>query len=428
MHEPGVVALMLAAVVLWGVVSDRLEQSDVTAPIVFVAVGVAFDALGILDLAGRVELAGIIRTLAEVALVLVLFCDAARVRFATLRDDAARYARLLGVGLPLAGLFGVGLAALLFPGLDVWLLVLVGAALAPTDATLGVPVVTNPAVPSRIRRALNVESGLNDGIATPVVFAAIAGAAAAEHVAGATGVGAAVAAIAFGLLAGLVVGGGGGALVRAARRRGWIDRSFGGPTVLALALLAYVAALAVDGNGFVAAFVGGLAFRNACGRHGEREVDYAEQSAAAVSLIVWLLFGAVVVPVILDRLTWQVAVYAVLSLTAVRMVAVAVALMGSGTPRSTVAFIGWFGPRGLASVIFALLAVEDLGPDAAVPVAVIGLTELLSVVAHGATALPLAARYGATVGAAREREPAAGPAVPVRHLAVRRRMHSPRGD
>jgi NhaP-type Na+/H+ or K+/H+ antiporter len=230
-----------------------------------------------------------------------------------------------------------------------------------------------------------------------------------------------VVSIAFGLLAGLVVGGAGGALLRAARRRGWIDRYFGGPTVLALALLAYVAALVVDGNGFVAAFVGGLAFRNACGRQGEREVEYAEQSAAAVSLIVWLLFGAAVVPVVLARFDWRIAVYAVLSLTAVRMVAVAVALVGSGVPRSTVAFMGWFGPRGLASVIFALLAVESLGPDAATPVAAIGFTVLLSVVAHGVTASPLAARYGAAVAPS----PAGEPAMPVRHLAVRHRPRPP---
>jgi NhaP-type Na+/H+ or K+/H+ antiporter len=413
--EAAAAALALAIVVVWGALSGRLERTDLTAPIVFVTAGVALDLTGILDLGDLTDLAGPIRLLAELTLVMVLFSDASRVRLTELRADTGLYVRLLLVGLPLAVLFGVGLAAVLLPGSpDIWLLILVGAALAPTDAALGVPVIANRAVPSRIRRALNVESGLNDGIATPVVLAAIAGVAMAEQLTRASSAGGILLSLGLGLLSGLVVGAGGGWLVRTARGRGWVDESFGGPTVLALALLAFVAAVAVDGNGFVAAFVGGLAFRNACGQRTEREVSYVEQSGGALSLVVWLLFGAVVVPIVVDRLDWRTALYAVLSLTAVRMVAVVVAMVGSGFRPATVAFVGWFGPRGLASVIFALIAVEELGSVVDQAVAFIGLTVLLSVLAHGVSAHPLAVRYGAAVSPTHPAESAWRPDLPVR--------------
>jgi len=282
-------------------------------------------------------------------------------------------------------------------GLNVWLAVLVGAALAPTDAALGASVMTNKAVPERIRRVLNVESGLNDGIATPVVMVAIAGVAATEAVQGLPSVTAALAELAMGLMVGVVVGVGGGRAMRIARRRGWDSEDFAGPAVLALALFAYTATLWIDGNGFVAAFVGGLAFGNSAGRGGAKEVYYVEQTAGLVSVLTWLLFGAIGVPIVLDQASWQVAAYAVLSLTLVRMLPVGVALVGTGLPPATVAFVGWFGPRGLASVIFALIAVDEVGTEASGAVAVIGMTVLISVFAHGLSAKPLSTRYGASV-------------------------------
>lgn len=200
----------------------------------------------------------------------VLFSDAARVRVQDLRADLGQYSRLLGIGLPLTILAGWGLARWLFPELDGWLALLVAAALAPTDAALGVPVVTNPAVPSRIRRLITVESGLNDGVATPVVMFAIAGAAAVEGVEGAAGLGTALAQLAIGAVIGVVIGGAGGALLRLTRRKGWVAEDFAGIAVLALALAAYMVAIVVGGNGFVAAFCGGLAFGATAGRRGPR--------------------------------------------------------------------------------------------------------------------------------------------------------------
>ena len=199
----------------------------------------------------------------------------------------------------------------------------------------------------------------------------------------------------MGLAVGIVAGVVGGAAMRVARRREWASPDLAGPAVLALALGSYSAALSFGGNGFVAAFVGGLAFGGFAGRGGAKEVFYVEQTAGLASLLTWLLFGAVAVPVVWQQADWQVALYAVLSLTLIRMVPVAVALLGTGLPPATVAFIGWFGPRGLASVIFALVALEDLHDEAELAVAVIATTVLLSVLAHGLSAKPFAARYGA---------------------------------
>jgi len=300
--------------------------------------------------------------------------------------------------------------------MGVWLALLVAAALAPTDAALGVPVVTNPAVPSRIRRLITVESGLNDGIATPVVMLAIAGAAAAEGLEDAPGLWAALAELAVGAVVGAVIGGAGGWLLRSARHRGWAAEDFVGVAVLALALAAYGGALTVQGNGFVAAFCGGLAFGAAAGRRGPSELVFLEQASGLVSLLVWLLFGAIAGPVLLDRVDGFTVLYAVLSLTLVRMVPVALAAIGAGLDRDTVLFVGWFGPRGLASLVFALLALEELGTGADQAVSVIGVTVLLSVVAHGLSAAPLAARYG-RAAAAREPEPGGpGADLPLRGL------------
>ena len=408
-------AIVAALVFAWGTLSARLERFDVTAPIVFVVAGLLLTH-GPLAPLGFVPTPELVKALAEITLVLVLFSDASRVGLRDLRADWGLCLRLLGIGLPVTIGLGMLLALGLFNGMSAWLALLVGAALAPTDAALGAGVMANPAVPARIRRLLNVESGLNDGIATPVVLVAIAGAATAEHAAS-IGPGVAVAELALGVLVGAVVGGAGGFVVNIARRRGWAEGGFAGSAVLALAVCAYACALALHGNGFIAAFVGGLAYRLCGGRRGERLVPYVEETGALVSLLVWLAFGAVAVVPAMQGLTWQTVLYAVLSLTLIRMVPVALSLAGAGLGRSAVAFVGWFGPRGLASVVFALLALEDLGKPARTVVSVIAFTVLLSVLAHGLTADPLAHRYGPRLGPAAGGDEHAGiPDMPERRL------------
>jgi len=386
----GSVAIILATVFLWSVFAARLGRVGLSSAIVFVAVGFAFTQIfDVLHVPAEPEL---VKVVAEVTLVWMLFADASAVQLTDFRRDLMVYVRLLGIGLPLTILLG-GLVAVALLGFGVWPALLVGAALAPTDAALGASVMSDPTVPSRIRRVLNVESGLNDGIATPIVLVAIAGVAANEGIGGVHGPGHALVALLVGLLVGVLVGGAGGVLIRHARRKRWLSEELSGPATLALALLAYTGTLLVDGNGFVAAFVGGLVFGNTAGPGGEKEAYFVEQSADLAAMISWLIFGALAVPAIGHWFEWPVFGYALLSLTAIRMVPVALALLGSGFDRFSVAFIGWFGPRGLASVIFALLALEDLGPAAQEVTATIALTVLLSVGAHGLTARPFATHF-----------------------------------
>jgi NhaP-type Na+/H+ or K+/H+ antiporter len=407
------VLVVMATIFVWGVVSARLTRVDLSAPIVFVVAGGLLTAAGLVDAPSAPET---LAPLLEITLVWVLFADAARVPVQELRHDLSPYVRLLAVGLPLTILAGWALATWLLPGLGIWLALVVAAALAPTDAALGIPVVTNPVVPSRVRRLITVESGLNDGIATPVVMVAIAGAASAEGFASAPGLTEALVELLVGAVVGGVVGGAGGWLLRGARRRGWAAEDFAGIAVLALALVAYTGAVTAQGNGFVAAFCGGMAFGATAGRRGPTELVFLEQASGLVSLLVWLAFGAIALPIMVDVADPTTLVYAVLSLTLVRMVPVALATLGAGLDGRTVLFVGWFGPRGLASLVFALIALEDLGAGADEAVAVIGTTVFLSVLAHGLSAAPLAARYGAAAaGGAGDRGGPVGD-LPVRGL------------
>ena len=408
------VALTLGAVFCWALVSARARA--ISAPIFFVAVG--------LVLAEGVRLLHVspdphaVKILAEVTLVWVLFADASRVRPATLRRDSSRYLRLLGIGLPLTVVLG-SLAGAGLLHLSPWYALLLGAALAPTDAALGAAVMSEPRVPYRIRQTLNIESGLNDGIATPIVTTAIAAIAVSSGLEAEVGLARALLGLPLGVVVGAVLGGGGGLALRWSHRRGWGSAEIAGPAVLALALIAFAVAGLLLANGYVAAFVAGAVFGRLAGRGEEAEVYYVEQTCGLASMLCWMLFGAVAVPLLVDDWSWQILLYALLSLTVVRILPVAVGLVGSHLSWWSVAFVGWFGPRGLASVVFALVAAEDLrevpGPVGDV-VATIGLTVLLSVVLHGLSARPLVAWY-ATRDLSDVSELSGDPAdVAVRHL------------
>ncbi len=385
-----VMVVMTVALVAWCLASARLDRRSITPALVFVVVGlvVANPPLSIIEIAPDSHT---VRSLTEITLALVLFSDAARVDVRRLRADARVPIRLLLVGLPLSIAVGVGLALALFADLDVWVCAVIAAAVAPTDAALGAPLMADRRIPGRIRRELNVESGLNDGLVTPIVTFAIAGAVAGTRPDLSPGT--ALADLAVGLVAGVALGLAGGVLLRLARRRSWTASGTEPLAVLALALLSYASAVELGGNGFVAAFVGGLAF-GATREATADSTEFASQAGELLAIAVWFVFGAIAVPV-LDGAPWSVAVFAVLALTIGRMLPVAVALTGTGMSRPTVAFIGWFGPRGLASVVFALIAFDELSADEgrSTMLAAIVATVLLSVVAHALTAKPLAGRY-----------------------------------
>ena len=376
------VTIVAACFVIWGLLSAKLQRFNITAPVAFVALGllVANGPLSLVDIGLH---AASVRHVAEITLALVLFADASRVNVGALRHDVAVPARLLGLGLPLT--IGAGFAAaLLVTHGNLWLAALIGAAVAPTDAALGAGIMRDERVPGRVRRILNVESGLNDGIATPFVTFFIAGAA-AENLTSAPSLGDAVIDIAVGVGLGVAIGLAGGLLFHLAAGRGWSSASFLPLAVLGLALGSYTATVGAGGNAFVAAFLAGMAFGSVTSHRDAPILEFTDDAGELLSLVVWFLFGATMIAPAFEHLEWVDVVFAIMALTIVRMVPVAIALARSGLDRSTVAFVGWFGPRGLASVVFALIAVDSLEPvDGNRVLAAVSCTILLSVVASRA--------------------------------------------
>ena len=390
-------SLAIVAVTLLGVaaISGRLSGTVVTPAMVFVAVGllVGPEVVGQIDLESS---SGTVRTLAEATLALVLFSDAARVDLRELRREAAVPLRLLGIGLPLTIALGAVGAAAIFDQLSIAEALILAIVLAPTDAALGQAVVTEPRVPGKIRQTLNVESGLNDGICVPLLFAAVAVADVESEISeGRDAATLLLEEIGYGVVGGVIGGLVVAAIVIHAGRRDLIAGPWRQVIPAAGAALAYGTASGLGGSGFIAAFVAGMTFRFALGRDPKDLDEFTEQVGNVLNGATFLFFGAILLGPALGELTWDLALYAVLSLTVVRMLPVAIAMLGSKARPPTLAFLGWFGPRGLASIVFAVIVVEESSlPHEHLIVLAIYLTVGLSVLAHGLSAAPLATRYG----------------------------------
>jgi NhaP-type Na+/H+ or K+/H+ antiporter len=416
--------VLTVVVIGYTLVASRLDRWWVTAPMVFVAAGTILGP-AVLDLLPLPLSTGTILTITELTLAVLLFSDASTVRLRDVEGDATLPARLLFVGLPLTIAAGALVAHLLLPGVGWAMAALVATILAPTDVALGLAVVTNRAVPVRIRRALNVESGLNDGIATPFVTLFVAIVASEESIGDRAWGLEALKEIGLALVAAAIVGYVGGRLLALAKSAGWTSPVSEQIAILALALLAYQGSVEIGGNGFVAAFAGGLLFGAVTGGRLERAGRFTETIGLAASFVVWLIFGALFVGGLLTRnLSAQPVIYAIVSLTAIRMVPVAIALTGKHLLPRTLAFMGWFGPRGLASVVFTLIALREFDHSGTADnlVEAATWTILLSVVLHGISASPMASRYGAAVaraGDVPEKAPAGEPKIRLRDLAGR---------
>jgi sodium/hydrogen antiporter len=384
------------ALTLLGVaaISRRLSGTLLTPAMVFVAVGLLAgpEVLGEIDLESS---SGTVRALAEATLALVLFCDASRIDLGQLRREVGVPLRLLGIGLPLTIALGAVAAAVLFDQLSIEEAVILAIVLAPTDAALGQAVVTEPRVPGRIRQGLNVESGLNDGICVPLLFAAVAAADVTSEISeGRSAATLLVEEIGYGVVGGVVGGLVVAAIVIHAGRRNLIAGAWRQVIPGAGAALAYGTAAGLGGSGFIAAFVAGMTFRLALGRDPEQLNDLSEQVGNVLNGVTFVLFGAILLGPAIGELSWELALYAILSLTLVRMLPVAIAMVGSRARPPTLGFLGWFGPRGLASIVFAVIVVEESNlPHEHLIVLAIYLTVGLSVLAHGLSAAPLANRY-----------------------------------
>jgi len=404
--------ILIVALAIYGyaMVSERSAMSPITAPMVFTTIGLIFGVGGIdlfnLDLEGES-----VAILVEATLVLVLFTDAVRIDLRALRHESSLPARLLGISLPLTIVAGTALAVLLFDQLNLAEAALLAAVLAPTDAALGQAVVSDKRLPVRVRQSLNVESGLNDGIVVPIVTVLIAISAAEAGGTSNAGMGIFVGRqIGFGLLSGVAIGAAGAWLLHYQASRGQIEGVFRQLATIAIAAAAFAAASLLDGNGFIAAFVAGIAFGQNAPEQCSDVSDFTEDEGELLTAITFITFGAVLIGPRLDELTWEIAVYAVASLTVVRMLPTLISMIGTGAHLETRLFAGWFGPRGLASILFALVVLEEHQTPATQQIFTVAMwTVLASVFAHGLTASPWTGRLARRLREAPEDIPERSP-------------------
>ena len=423
--RPMLIAGVFAAFLLgYALLSRALGAWSITPQVVAVAVGLLVGVVAADAAVPHLTVEGL-RLVGEIALVLCLFTDAARIDLRSIRGSAGIPARLLLIGLPLTIALGVALALLVLPGTGFAAAFLIAVLLAPTDAGLGQAVVSDRSVPVRVRQAINVESGLNDGLVTPLVLFAVAIGGAEVGGVETDWVRFALSEIGIAVVVGLVLGVVGAGLLRRAVRSGQLAPAFRWVIAPSFAILAWAITPAVGGNAFIAAFVAGIATTAVAGRLPDEFTQFGETSGELAGLAVFFLFGTLVPHI--DGFSIPVVVYAILSLTVIRMLPVAVALLGTHLRRPTVLFIGWFGPRGLASIVLALLALGDgraPGLDPLV-IAVASMTVLLSVAAHGLSAGTLVRRYGRYASTL---DPAAPDLGEAPHLDSRRLASDPGAD
>lgn len=400
MSEYQILAVFAAFAFSYSLIASRLEKTPINGALVYIASGIILGphVLGLIDLSVDGEA---IRRLAEIALAICLFTDSANANLSVLRRIEEIPLRLLLIGLPMTIALGLGLAWLMLDELSFFEIALVATMLAPTDAALGKAVVTNPVVPAKVRESLNVESGLNDGICVPIVLFLLA--LAAGSVDGSESAGLmmelALKVIGIGILVGLGLAVVCGFALRQAANRDWTSDTWLQMPILALTLLCFSLAQWLGGSGFIASFVGGLTFGALTKRHKHEFLEAAEGTADAVAMVTWFAVGTVLFGLLLVEFSWQVILYAVLSLTVTRMIPVFLCLAGQRFQTDTLLFIGWFGPRGLASIVFLVMVIAERLPGSETMMAVVVWTILLSIVLHGLSANPLAAKYGARVAA-----------------------------
>lgn len=387
----------------FALLSRRVDRSILTPAIIFLTAGliVGDRVLGLFEgSAAQVD----VRLFAEVTLALVLFADASTLNSRLLQREAGDPARLLGIGLPLTIVIGTIVAIPLFPSLGLFEAAALAILLAPTDAALGQAVVSDSRLPSRIRQGLSVESGLNDGVCVPLLFAAVA---AAELADGAERGGEVLAdlmtEVGLAMLVGVVVAVVVAQLLKASKQRDWLDDHWAQIIPLAAAAVAYAVTDELGGSGFIATFAAGLVYGRLLGDDAHQTILLSEEIGGVLSAVTFMLFGAVYLGPALADIDVQTVVYAVLSLTVVRMLSVGIGFVGSGAALPTMAFAGWFGPRGLASIVFMLTVAEDANlPGTAILLQVVTITVALSVLAHGLSADVLIGRYLRWLDASKE--------------------------
>jgi len=383
---------------VYSAIGGRLERTPFSGALVFAAFGLIVGPLGLDLLRLDVDAEGI-RSLAEITLALVLFIDASNANLGVLKRQIRLPRRMLAFGLPLTILLGFAFGVLLFDGLGLLEVALIATMLAPTDAALGKAVVTNESVPAEIRESLNVERGLNDGICVPVLLVFLALATGASEGGGTTMLALTLVAeeIGIGLAVGIGLTFAATKLLAVCAEKGWVTETWRQLPVIALAVACFALAQYVGGSGFIASFAGGIYFGWVAKKHRHRLLLAAEGTGDTLALITWVVFGAVVVGQTPSSFSWQAVVYALLSLTVIRMLPVFLVLAGTGLHTDEKLFMAWFGPRGLASIVFGVIVIQAQLPGGDTITMTVALTIIFSIIAHGISANPLADALAARV-------------------------------
>ena len=383
-------AILAVFAFIYSAFAKGIEQTWVSGPIIFTAFGLLLGPLGadvlILEVTNQA-----LRTLAEITLALVLFSDAASANLSALKKSVRIPERMLIIGLPLTILLGFVVGVLVFDEFTLYELAILATMLAATDAALGKPVITNKAVPVRVREGLNVESGLNDGICVPILFIFIALAVSTKSDdAGMThALHLVIEEIGIGLAVGLCLAAMAGWTLTLSAKHDWLSETWTQITVFALAVACFTGAQSIGGSGFIAAFSGGLLFGKVTKQHKKYLLRATEGTGDAFALLTWAVFGSAIIGKVIGHLSWSIVLYSVLSLTLVRMLPIFISLAGTGEEVKTKLFLGWFGPRGLASIVFTFIVLNENLAGGKLLGTVVVCTVCLSILVHGVTAIPM---------------------------------------
>lgn len=388
-------AVLATFIFLYSLIAGRLERTAASGPIVFVTAGIIMGPVGLGWFDGESS-SNSLRVLADITLALFLFIDAASADFDILKKQYRIPFRMLVFGLPGAILLGTIFASVLFDILTIFEAAILGTILAATDAALGKAVITNKKVPTKIREGLNVESGLNDGLCVPILllFIALAKGDSAHGGNLTLAVTLVLEELGIGLMVGLIFSLLATWLLKRCYEKEWLSKVWLQMTVVALAISCFATAQSLHGSGYIAAFSGGLLFGYRAKELTHKLIFAAEGIGETVALMTWMLFGAAVVGKTLEYYSWTIFVYVLLSLTVVRILPIFLSLAGSGESVSSKLFLGWFGPRGLASIVFAIIVVNESLPGSNFIALVVIMTVFTSLIVHGVSANPLARWIG----------------------------------
>ena len=378
-------------VLCYAVISALVKRWYVAPALIFVLCGMALGPFGI----GAIDVGNNVDNFllpAELALTLILFNQASALDLSAVVRRGGITFRLLVIGIPLSLGLGTLTGALLIPIMPLWEAVAMAAIVAPAEVALIAALLEDRRIPEPVRHALSTESGFYDGFALTTMLAALAVSDEQEEAHGGFGDLAWFLARTevMSVVVGLILGAIGGVVITWSRRRGWMSDTWAQLSMLTGALLCFEIGGQLDGSGLVAAFAGGLGFAFVAKRSGRRPDTHVSDAVAhLLELAIFAMFGAYAVVEAWRAVGWQVVVFAFVALFGVRLIAVLVALIRSDLPARDRLFIGWFGPRGLGTIVLGLIMIEQTVPQREYWIMqTVGVTVSLSLLVHSLTVWP----------------------------------------